>query len=99
MAKYHVGCGFADIYAGILNNKGDMWRQKSDVTHECLAASAQYLVMNDAYYGFELKGQKYRLTVIKEDDERQTGKTEDNSGEAAEDPHERVGDDSAPDRE
>ena len=73
MVDYHVCCGFAGIYAGILNKKGDMWRAKSEVTKECLAASAQYLHENDSYFEFELKdGNKYRLTVIKDTEDKRS---------------------------
>lgn len=46
MAEYHIGCGFAGIYAGTLNPKTkggyQTWRNKSDVTEEAVAAVAQY---------------------------------------------------------
>lgn len=31
MADYHVGCGIFEIYAGTLNKKGDLWKNKSMV--------------------------------------------------------------------
>ena len=43
MAEYHVGCGFAGIYAGTLNKKKDMWVNKSDVTEEAIHSVVQYL--------------------------------------------------------
>lgn len=38
MAEYHVGKGLAGIYAGTLEKSGHMWRNKSDVTDEAIAA-------------------------------------------------------------
>lgn len=47
MAEYHVGYGFAGIYAGTLNPRTkdgyQTWRNKSDVTEETISAVAQYL--------------------------------------------------------
>lgn len=47
MAKYHVGYGFAGIYAGILNPKTkdgyQTWKDKSVVTEEAISATAQHL--------------------------------------------------------
>lgn len=47
MAEYHVGCGLAGIYAGILNPKTkdgyQTWRNKNIVTEEAISAVAQYL--------------------------------------------------------
>lgn len=47
MVKYHVGCGFAGIYAGILNPKTkdgyQTWKDKSVVTEEAISAVAQHL--------------------------------------------------------
>jgi len=55
MAEYHVGAGLFGIYAGTLNPKGDIWRNKSEVTHEALCASAQYLLDNDKEFWFQRK--------------------------------------------
>lgn len=38
MANYHVGCGLAGIYAGILKPNGDEWKAKSCVTTEAIDA-------------------------------------------------------------
>lgn len=38
MAEYHVGNGLAGIYAGTLDKSGMIWRNKSDVTDEAIAA-------------------------------------------------------------
>lgn len=47
MAEYHVGCGLAGIYAGILNPKTkdgyQTWKDKSVVTEEAISAVAQHL--------------------------------------------------------
>lgn len=47
MAEYHVGRGFAGIYAGTLNLKTkdgfQTWRNKSDITEDAISAVAQYL--------------------------------------------------------
>ena len=37
MAEYHVGKGLAGIYAGTIEKSG-LWRNKSDVTDEAIAA-------------------------------------------------------------
>lgn len=46
MAEYHVGCGAFGIYAGILSpvrkDGTQIWRQKSEVTEECVGAVVQY---------------------------------------------------------
>ena len=68
MAEYHVGCGIAGIYAGILNKKGDMWRNKTCVTKECLDASAQYLIQSGGFLEFKYNGKKYRMKVIEQSD-------------------------------
>lgn len=38
MAEYHVGNGFANIYAGTLSKDKTRWLNKSDVTDEAIAA-------------------------------------------------------------
>lgn len=63
MAKYHVGCGIFEIYAGTLNKKGDTWKEKTSVTHEALSAVAQYLLMGDKEYRFNLEDGEYVLKV------------------------------------
>lgn len=45
MPNYHVGCGFASIYAGTLEPKNpNCWRNKSDVTDEGIVAVRDYMV-------------------------------------------------------
>lgn len=63
MTKYHVGCGAFGIYAGVLNKNGDKWLYKSDVTDECIGASAQFLLQNDQRLKFDYKGKRYCLKV------------------------------------
>lgn len=67
MAEYHVGCGFAGIYAGVLNKKGDMWLRKSDVTNEVLGSAAQRLLTNHTEFRFQYNGESYVLKVEKQD--------------------------------
>lgn len=47
MADYHVSAGVFGIYAGTLmpkkDNKPQMWRNKSDVTEEAIAAVRDYM--------------------------------------------------------
>lgn len=43
MAEYHVGNGFADIYAGILSKDGKRWLNKSNVTDEAIGAVFQWM--------------------------------------------------------
>lgn len=43
MAEYHVGCGFAGIYAGTLNKDKTKWVNKSDVTREAYLAVFQHI--------------------------------------------------------
>lgn len=66
MAEYHVGCGFAGIYAGTLKKrKRDEWLNKSNVTNEAINAVALYMEgkikegENVIAYGFKLPGGKY----------------------------------------
>ena len=68
MADYHVGCGGFGIYAGVLNKKGDTWRNKNDVTNECLPAAAQYLLEQGVYFKFQHKGKTYMMTVKESED-------------------------------
>lgn len=63
MADYRIGCGAFGIYAGVLNKKGDKWLHKSDVTDECINASAQFLLENDQCLKFEYKGKKYVMRI------------------------------------
>lgn len=41
--EYHVGCGAFGIYAGTLMPNKNLWRNKSDVTDEALAAVRDYM--------------------------------------------------------
>lgn len=77
MAEYHVGCGLAGIYAGTLNrNRKDgyiTWRNKSDVTHECCNAVAQYFLQCDKHMSFDYNGKRYVLKVEEVDDSTEKG--------------------------
>lgn len=63
MAEYHVGCGLAGIYAGILDKKGESWKDKTDVTREAIPAVAQHLLFAEKEFRFEHQGKKYALRV------------------------------------
>ena len=63
MAEYHVACGVAGINAGILNKKGDQWRNKNDVTNEALAAVAQRLFFDKKEYRFNYNEKRYVMKV------------------------------------
>lgn len=63
MADYHVGCGAFGIYAGTLNKKGDMWRNKSDVTNEVLCAAAQHLMFNHKEFHVQYKDKWYVMRI------------------------------------
>lgn len=63
MAEYRVGCGAFGIYAGVINKKGDKWLRKSDVTDECIGASAQFLLENDQCFKFDYKGKRYVMRI------------------------------------
>lgn len=63
MAEYHVGCGITGIFAGTLNKSGDMWKNKSDVTHEAFSVVAQYCLEHNESMSFGYKGKQYRLEV------------------------------------
>ena len=45
MAQYHVGCGIAGIYAGIMKANGYEWRTQSDVTDEAIFAVATHMYL------------------------------------------------------
>lgn len=53
MGKYHVGCGFAGIYAGRWRSEKNSpdgfheWAAKSDVTNEAIHAVMLHLLPND----------------------------------------------------
>lgn len=69
MAKYHVGCGITEIYAGTLNKKSTMWVNKSDVTDEAISAVAQFLLEHEEAMEFNYQGKRYRLAVTQEESE------------------------------
>lgn len=64
MAEYHVGCGAFGIYAGTLEPRNkNLWRNKSDVTHEATCAVAQHLLLNGTEFRFQHKGQWYVMRI------------------------------------
>lgn len=58
MPEYHVGCGIAGIYAGTVNKKGDMWKNKSCVTQEAILA-----VISHMYFEIPKGEKKYSLAT------------------------------------
>lgn len=42
MAEYHVGCGIAGIYAGVLKSKEE-WTDKTECTDEAIVAVRDYM--------------------------------------------------------
>ena len=44
MADYHVGAGCFGIYAGTLNKKGNLWKNKTECTDEAINAVRDYMV-------------------------------------------------------
>lgn len=79
MKEYHVGCGIAGIYAGVLKNNSE-WKDKSDCTEEAIMAVRDYMVddllggincskKNKSGYTWKLKdGRNVTLEVRIEDD-------------------------------
>ena len=43
MAEYHVGCGLAGIYAGVLKKNGKDWLHMSNVTDEAILSVIQHM--------------------------------------------------------
>lgn len=43
MTEYHVGCGIAGIYAGVLRNKNE-WKDKTECTNSAIVAVRDYMV-------------------------------------------------------
>lgn len=80
MAEYHVGCGAFGIYAGTVHSPRkdgtQLWREKSEVTDECVAAVVQYYKMQldyEEYTHFHTQfkfkdGTVVHLDIRKEDD-------------------------------
>ena len=66
MAEYHVGNGFAGIYAGTLDKSGSMWRNKSDVTDEAIAAVFTWFTQhmeNTAEYSITYPTSEFELVM------------------------------------
>jgi hypothetical protein len=67
LAEYHVGKGLAGIYAGTIEKSG-IWRNKSDVTDEAIAAVflwfAEHIELDDsAEYSITYASSKYELVM------------------------------------
>lgn len=71
MAEYHVGKGLAGIYAGTIEKSG-IWRNKSDVTDEAIAAVflwfAEHMpkiieLSDSAEYSITYASSKYELVM------------------------------------
>lgn len=43
MSEYHVGCGIAGIYAGVLKGKEE-WKDKTECTNEAIVAVRDYMI-------------------------------------------------------
>lgn len=60
MAKYHVGCGMAGIYAGTVKPNGIEWRNKSLVTDEAIDAVRDYLMNEFIKDGKKVGGYEWK---------------------------------------
>lgn len=60
---YHVACGMAGIYAGVVDKDETAWVDKSIVTDEATAAVAQWLIENKQSMVFKFDGKPYVLQV------------------------------------
>lgn len=70
MAEYHVGCGLAGIYAGVLKKNGEEWLHRSEVTKEAINAVIGHMYFQipegerGFAYGAKMKDGKYvRLSL------------------------------------
>lgn len=59
MNEYHVGCGVVGIYAGKLNEDGDTWIHKTDVTKEAIAAVTEHFMRKDNLQPGQWSGVSY----------------------------------------
>jgi hypothetical protein len=75
MAEYHVGCGLAGIYAGVLKNK-DEWKDKTECTDEAIEAVRDYMVddllggiscskTDKSGYSWKLKDGRYVILEVR----------------------------------
>lgn len=73
MAEYHVGCGIAGIYAGVLKNTNE-WKDKTECTDEAIVAVRDHIIdeclgginSNKTYGGYQWKlkdGRTVKLVV------------------------------------
>ena len=66
MTEYHVGNGLAGIYAGTLDKSGIVWRNKSDVTDEAIAAVFTWFTQHmeeSAEYSITYPTSEYELVM------------------------------------
>lgn len=71
MTNYHVGNGFAGIYAGTLNKDKSMWIRKSDVTDEAIAAVFTWFTQHmkaEGEFSITYQSSEYELVMRKKDD-------------------------------
>ena len=79
MAEYHVGNGFANIYAGTLTKDKTRWVNKSDVTEEAIAAvftwmkdqaEEQYEKHGENFHGYSItySSSQYELVMRKKEE-------------------------------
>ena len=64
MSEYHVACGMAGIYDGVLKPNGEEWKSKTCVTKEAIEAVAQYFVENNKAIRFSYHGKRFDMRCI-----------------------------------
>lgn len=77
--EYHVGCGAFGIYAGTLMPNKELWRNKSDVTDEAIAAVRDYLFSEfirdgktqGGYEWTRKDGRAVKLMIVAEEPEKE----------------------------
>ena len=83
MAEYHISCGLAGIYAGVLKNKEE-WKDKTECTDEAIEAVRDYMVdellgglncskSNKGGYSWKLKDGRYVNLKIEKGNRQQGG--------------------------
>lgn len=90
MAEYHVGNGLAGIYAGTLDKSGSMWRNKSNVTDEAIAAVFSWFADHmpkileldeSAEYSITYSSSEYELVMRRKSKETNEGSVNDELSE------------------
>lgn len=77
--EYHVSCGAFGIYAGTLMPNKELWRNKSDVTDEAIAAVRDYLFSEfirdgktqGGYEWTRKDGRVVKLMIVAEETEKE----------------------------